>query len=206
MPPKPATQMFLSPIGLNNSMKKAFSILFFSFLLCVSAFSQEAVKIDEFKRITCGDFSARIDGLMSEYDKFPSSKIYVIYYGGQHRIERSNWNDKTRSYDKTKLKKPHRYDGLNWARTIPLYIKDRIDLHKKYSGLDVGRANDELIKENIFLVDGGFRKEIEVEIWLVPKGVELPEPSPTVSEKDIKFRKNKPNRTPRMACCYGDCL
>ena len=187
-------------------MKKAFSILFFSFLLCVSAFSQEAVKIDEFKRITCGDFSARIDGLMSEYDKFPNSKIYVIYYGGQYRIERSNWNDKTRSYDKTKLKKPHRDDGLNWAKTIPLYIKDRMESYKKYLESDFGKSDDEFVKENVVLVDGGFRREVEVEIWLVPKDSKVPKPSPTVSRKDIKFRKNKPNGTPRMACCYGDCL
>jgi len=31
-----------------------------------------------------------------------------------------------------------------------------------------------------------------VEIWIVPKDAEPPKPTPTLTERDIKFRKGKP--------------
>jgi len=114
-----------------------------------------------------------------------NSKIYVVYYGGRFRKE-SLWNAKTKSFDKIKLTYPHREDGLNWAKSIPLYLtKARL-------------TNDEIV-----LVNGGFRESTEVEIWLVPKDAESPKPTPTVAEKDIKFRKDKPTGTPDFTTCYS---
>jgi len=59
-----------------------------------------------------------------------------------------------------------------------------------------------LLKDKIILVNGGFRENLGVEIWLVPTDAELPEPTPDVAESDIKFRKGKPIITPDYTRCY----
>ena len=41
------------------------------------------------------------------------------------------------------------------------------------------------------IIDGGYRVEPVVEIWVVPVGAELPRPTPTLKEKDIKFRRGR---------------
>jgi hypothetical protein len=47
--------------------------------------------------------------------------------------------------------------------------------------------------DQILLIDGGFRNEFYVQIWIVPPGAELPRPNPTITIEQIKFRKGKPN-------------
>ena len=44
-------------------------------------------------------------------------------------------------------------------------------------------------------VDGGFREELTVELWVVPPGVTPPQPSPTVDPSDVKIIKTKPRRS-----------
>jgi len=45
----------------------------------------------------------------------------------------------------------------------------------------------------VVVIDGGFAEEWRVDLWVVPKGATMPAPLPTVSVKDIRFRKGKPN-------------
>lgn len=178
-------------------MKRVFLFTICFCLLSVAIFAQtkkEARQIDEFVFfITCGDFSARMDNIFANLQNSPDSKVYVIYYGGRYRKKRV-WNAKTKSYDVSNLKYPHREDGLNVAKSIPLYLTKSVNFSMEQHNL---------FKNKVVLVDGGFRENIEVEIWLVPKDAELPKPISTIDEKYIKFRKDKPYPTPDFANgCY----
>lgn len=176
-------------------MKGKILAIAFHFLIFIpAAFTQteKARQIDEFSRIPCGDFTSRMAGIFYESQNSPDSKIYVIYYGGRFRRE-NIWNKKTKKNDKVKLNYPHREDGLNWAKAIPLYLTS-------------GDTNEtkayQLPKDRFVLVNGGFRENTGVEIWLVPENAESPKPTPTISEKDVKFRNDKPFGTPRYSSCY----
>ena len=41
------------------------------------------------------------------------------------------------------------------------------------------------------VVNGGFREKVTVELWLVACGEKLPEPTPTVSPNDVKYKRTK---------------
>ena len=164
-------------------------LLSLSFILSVSAQDKEAVKVDEFGIITCGDFMARMDGLFGEYQRYPETEIYVIYYGARYR-KYYKYSDKR---EILKLDYPHRDDGLNWAKSIPLYLTTDSNYPETFRNS---------IKDKIKLIDGGFRENREVEIWLVPKGAELPKPVPLLDEKYIEFRKNKPYPVRNLTGCY----
>jgi hypothetical protein len=175
---------------------RKFPIFILTFwLFSTTAFAQKAALYDNFGKVTCDDFMARMDAIFIELQNSPDSKIYVVYYGGRFRKE-SSWNEKTKSFDKIKLEYPHPEDGLNWAKSIPLYLTT-------YCNYPIAIRN--LLNDKIVLFDGGFRENTEVEIWFVPKDSGLSEPTPTVAEKDIKFRKDKPSRTPNFTSCYGYC-
>jgi hypothetical protein len=46
-------------------------------------------------------------------------------------------------------------------------------------------------KKRISVVDGGFRESLSIELWIVPDGSEIPKTEPTVSAKEVKYRKAK---------------
>lgn len=172
---------------------KILQIIFCSFIFALTTLAQDkkAKQIDEFTRISCGDFMARMDAILSELQDSPDSKIYVVFYGGRYR-KQSLWSKKTKSLDKIRLKYPHREDGLNWAKSIPLYLTSEFVYETKA-----------LMSDKIVLINGGFREDMQVEIWLVPKDAESPKPTPTIAEADIKFRSDKPMRVPNFTDCYG---
>jgi hypothetical protein len=59
----------------------------------------------------------------------------------------------------------------------------------------MSRARDYLINQRgidasrLVVVNGGFREEDSVELWLVPSGAQAPRPTPTVQASEIKGRK-----------------
>lgn len=169
-------------------MKKQFLslLLLVSFIISISAQEKEARQIDEFGILPCGDMLARLHNLYLESQKTPDSKIYVIYYGGRFRKEHI-WSKKGA---RIQLKYPHRIDALNRAKAIPLLLTTE----KPYAGNN--------FEERIVLIDGGFRQNMETELWIVPNGAALPVPTPTIIEKDIKFKADKPYGTPEYARCY----
>ena len=81
--------------------------------------------------------------------------------------------------------------SLNWAKSIPLYLTSGFVYKAKA-----------LMSDKIVLINGGFREDAQVEIWLVPKDGELPKPTPTIAEADIKFRDDKPSSVPNFTNCY----
>ncbi|MEK6333885.1 MAG: hypothetical protein AABM67_02990 [Acidobacteriota bacterium] len=51
----------------------------------------------------------------------------------------------------------------------------------------------------LIVIDGGYHKEFQVQLWIVPPGAGLPLREPTVPTQEIKFRKGK--ATPREYRC-----
>lgn len=47
--------------------------------------------------------------------------------------------------------------------------------------------------ERVIVIDGGYREEFQVDLWVIPADVTPPEPNSTIPAKDIKFQKGKAN-------------
>lgn len=45
--------------------------------------------------------------------------------------------------------------------------------------------------DRVVLMNGGYREESSVELWLVPRGESGPKATPTVSPKEVKFKKGR---------------
>ncbi len=159
-------------------MQKFLPIIIFC-LLTATVFSQteEARKIDEFGDTNCEDYLARADAMEITQANNPNSKIYIFVYEG-------------------KLKKS-------------IYEKGK-DVHYRWVFPQFGLANETIktiksrliwrkvpIKNYVF-VNGGFRENFTVELWLAPNGAESPKPTPTLEK--MKYRKGKPT-----GFCLGCC-
>jgi len=74
-------------------------------------------------------------------------------------------------------------------RTIPLprfavemLMKRARDYIVEQRGIDASR---------LVIVNGGFREDDSVELWVVPAGAEAPRATPTIQAGDVKTRKRK---------------
>jgi hypothetical protein len=45
--------------------------------------------------------------------------------------------------------------------------------------------------ERVVVIDGGYKEEFQVELWVIPAEATTPSPNPTIPAKDIKFQKGK---------------
>ena len=67
----------------------------------------------------------------------------------------------------------------------------------------LSRARDYLVTQRgidasrIILVNGGYREEDCVEVWIVPRGATSPQPSPTVQPSEVRPSKPTPTRRRR---------
>lgn len=154
-------------------MKRVILAFLFSLLIFISVFSQETKKIDEFGQLFCDDAKARTDMVAIAYYDNPGSKIYMIFYTGKRY--RNYVYDKKLKYEKEVFL----YPQIGEAKMNILRWKNYLTRSRR------------IPEKDIVLVDGGFREEHTLENWIVPKGAEPPKPSPTLTEKDIKFRKGR---------------
>ncbi len=153
-------------------------------------------QIDAFPRIPCGDFMARMDALLGEWLRDTSQRIFVVYYG--HRFRKTTRLDKMGRPETLVLELAHRDDGLNWAKGVPRFLQARV----KEIGAE--RAPELTgLPEKVVLVDGGFREDIGVELWIGSANAAAPKPTPTISEKDISFRVDRPFPVPNHITCYS---
>jgi PEGA domain len=111
-----------------------------------------AREFDECNNCTFDDQKARLDNLAVELQNDPSTRAYVIAYGG---------------------------------RMSPVGQVEKL----------MSRARDYLVTQRsidasrLVVVNGGFREDDSVELWVVPSGASAPQPTPTVQAGEIKRRK-----------------
>src|ERR1044072_6821580 len=99
-------------------MKRLAVFIFIFWLSSANAFAQETVFNGILRRSSCGEFLAWMDGIVSMSEKYPDSKIYLVYYGERFRKTYL----KKKGGDVIMLEYAHRDDGLNWAKAIPFYM------------------------------------------------------------------------------------
>jgi hypothetical protein len=66
--------------------------------------------------------------------------------------------------------------GYNGKRPIPKTLKYHLDKAREWLA-------DTVPQERIVIVNGGYRDEPVIELWLVPKGAAAPTPTPTYFPK-----------------------
>ena len=162
---------------------KVLPIIYCQFVFALSIFSQteSAKQIDAFGELNCEDILSRSDNLLNELNKNPTSTAYIIFYEGKHF--KYSHNKKTQKSE-SKLVNPRRGEARNKAEAIRLYLTK----WRKFS------------KERLILIDGGYRANYGVELWIAPLDAQQPKASPDLEEKDVKFRKGK---APKIADCQG---
>jgi len=107
-----------------------------------------AREFDECNNCTFDDQKARLDNLAVELQNDPSTRGYILAYGG--RMSPMGQVDKLMS------------------RARDYLVTQR--------GIDASR---------LVVVNGGFREEDSVELWLVPSGASAPLPTPTVQAGEV---------------------
>jgi hypothetical protein len=111
-----------------------------------------AREFDECNKCSFDDQKARLDNLAVELQNDPTTRAYIIAYGG--RMSPVGQVEKL----------------MNRAR----------DYMVTQRGIDASRLS---------IVNGGYREEDSVELWLVPSGAAAPQATPTVQAGEIKRRK-----------------
>lgn len=111
-----------------------------------------AREFDECLNCTFDDQKARLDNLAVELQNDPSTRAYIIAYGG-------------------------RMSPLGQVERLMKRARDYIVMQR---GIDASR---------LVVVNGGFREEDSVELWVVPSGAAAPLPAPTVQAGEIKRKR-----------------
>jgi hypothetical protein len=112
-----------------------------------------AREFDECNNCTFDDQKARLDNLAVELQNDPSTRGYVIAYGG-------------------------RLSPVGQVEKLMSRARDYLVTQR---GIDASR---------LVVVNGGFREDDSVELWVVPSGASAPQPTPTVQAGEIKRRKH----------------
>lgn len=102
-----------------------------------------AREFDECNNCSYDDQKARLDNLAVELQNDPSTRAYILAYGG-------------------------RMSPLGQVEKLMNRSRDYLITQR---GIDASR---------IEVVNGGFREEDSVELWIVPSGAAAPKPTPTV--------------------------
>jgi hypothetical protein len=111
-----------------------------------------AREFDECVNCTFDDQKARLDNLAVELQNDPSTRAYIIAYGG-------------------------RMSPVGQVEKLMGRARDYIVTQR---GIDASR---------LVIVNGGFREEDNVELWVVPSGAAAPQATPTVQAGELKPRK-----------------
>ena len=117
-------------------------------------------RIDIFNTPNCEDNRARLDALIQKLRKTPDSNGVILIYEGdlKYRVKTGN---------KYKTKFTPSEKGL--AKDTIEYYKS----HFKVRGFPL---------ERITFIKAGFREDFTIELWFVPKNIEIPRPLPTLKK------------------------
>lgn len=111
-----------------------------------------AREFDECVNCTFDDQKARLDNLAVELQNDPTTRAYIIAYGG-------------------------RMSPVGQVEKLMTRAKDYIIRQR---GIDASRLT---------IVNGGYREEDSVELWVVPSGAAAPQATPTVQAGEIKRKR-----------------
>ena len=137
-------------------------IFIFVSAFCVLAQIKEARKFEEIPGFCCEDVRIRLDNFLAELQNNPKTKGYIIYYGGKnHSVCNVN-----------------RLPKRGEINLIITTFKNQVVFRNQ----DLGR---------IVWIDGGYRENWIAEFWIVPNDADAPKPTPTIKEKEIKFKRGK---------------
>lgn len=114
-----------------------------------------AQEFDECNSCSLNDQKARLDNLAVELQNDPSTRAYIIAYGG-------------------------RMSPLGQVEKLISRAREYLVAHR---GIDASRLT---------VVNGGFREEDSVELWVVPSGAAPPRATPTVQAGEVN-----PGKKPR---------
>jgi hypothetical protein len=113
-----------------------------------------AREFDECNNCTFDDQKARLDNLAVELQNDPSTRGYILAYGG-------------------------RMSPVGQVNTLMSRARDYLVTRR---GIDASR---------LVVVNGGFREEDSVELWIVPSGAAAPQPTPTVQAGEVNPGKGR---------------
>ena len=113
-----------------------------------------AREYDECNNCTFDDQKARLDNLAVELQNDPSTRGYIMAYGG-------------------------RMSPLGQVEKLMSRARDYLVTQR---GIDASR---------LVVVNGGFREEDSVELWIVPSGAGAPQPTPTVQAGEVNPGKGR---------------
>ena len=116
-----------------------------------------AREFDECNNCTFDDQKARLDNLAVELQNDPSTRGYILAYGG-------------------------RMSPVGQVNKLMSRARDYLVTQR---GIDASR---------LVVVNGGFREDDSVELWIVPSGAAAPLPTPTVQAGEVN--PGKPRRKP----------
>ena len=111
-----------------------------------------AREYDECKNCTFDDQKARLDNLAVELQNDPTTRAYIIAYGG-------------------------RMSPVGQVEKLMSRAREYIVTQR---GISASRLT---------VVNGGYREDDSVELWIVPSGAAAPQATPTVQAGEVKRRK-----------------
>ena len=113
-----------------------------------------AREFDECNNCTFDDQKARLDNLVVELQNDPSTRAYIIAYGGR----------------------------TSPLAQVEILMKRARDYIIEQRGIDAAR---------ITTLNGGFREDDSVELWVVPSGAAPPQATPTIQAGEVKPKKRR---------------
>ena len=113
-----------------------------------------AREFDECNNCTFDDQKARLDNLAVELQNDPSTRGYILAYGG-------------------------RMSPIGQVEKLMSRAREYLVTQR---GIDASR---------LVIVNGGFREEDSVELWVVPSGARPPQPTPTVQAGEVNPGKRR---------------
>ena len=113
-----------------------------------------AREFDECNNCTFDDQKARLDNLTVELQNDPSTRAYIIAYGGRSSP----------------------------LAQVEILMKRSRDYIIEQRGIDAAR---------ITTLNGGFREDDSVELWVVPSGAAPPQATPTIQAGEVKPKKRR---------------
>jgi hypothetical protein len=155
---------FLGGVAMMNTYKSSalLAACIWSSLLLTGlaqpAGAQSSGSHSEFKVFEWDDVVSGLDNFFPELGSKPDAEWHIIVYGGQDRRRGE-------------------------AEALAACVKDHVFNRR---GLVFGRYG--VSPKQVKVILGGYRENVWLELWLVPRGERVPSVNPTVQAQDIRFR------------------